>query len=142
MLGQTAYELKDIEYNEGIKVNKLRKDIKNRILVPSGKTCGTAYYVIQSELDRYLDVINKRFKLSERQIDEMKHCIGLDYKNKPYRNRFYCQSDDENWNDLVNRGLANKGNEDKEKHCCFWLNERGVAYILGKSLSIEKYEDL
>ena len=141
MLGETAYTLKDIEFNENIKITKLRTDIKNGILVPSGKSIG-AYYVIQSELEKYLDVINKRIKLSERQLREMKHCIGLDYKKKPYRNRFYCQGDDEKWNDLVNKGLASKGSENKERHCCFWLTKRGVAYIIGKSLSSEKYEDL
>ena len=51
MLGETAYLLKHIESNTGIKVSKLRSDIKKGSL-KAYKT-GNSYYVIQSELDRY-----------------------------------------------------------------------------------------
>lgn len=141
MLGETAYRLKDIQNNENIKLSTLRRDIKNGVLIPSGKSYG-AYYVIQSELDKYLKVFKKQIEVSEKQIDEMKHALGLNYSKKPYRNRFYCQGDDENWNDLVNKGLANKSSENEEKHCCFWLTKLGVAFMLGRSIDIEKYKDL
>jgi hypothetical protein len=55
MLGETTYLLKHIENNEGIKVRKLRADIKSGLLKASGKING-AYYVIQSELDYYLKI--------------------------------------------------------------------------------------
>jgi hypothetical protein len=141
MLGETAYTLKDIEFNEEIKLSKLRKDIKNKVFHPSGKLAG-AYYIVQSELDKYLSIVNKTIYLSDRQIDEMRHALGLDYKNKPYRNRFYCNSDDEKWNDLVKKGLALKGEYVESGHCYFWLNHKGVAYILGKSISLEVYKEL
>lgn len=51
MLGETAYLLKHIESNTGIKVSKLRRDIKKGSL-KAYKT-GNSYYVIQSDLDRY-----------------------------------------------------------------------------------------
>lgn len=51
MLGETAYLLKHIESNTGIKVRKLRSDIKKGSL-KAYKT-GNSYYVIQSDLDRY-----------------------------------------------------------------------------------------
>lgn len=54
MLGETAYTLKDIENNEGVKVSKLRTDIRNGNLKIGGKVYG-AYYVVQSELDKYLN---------------------------------------------------------------------------------------
>lgn len=54
MLGQTAYTLKDISINENIELSKLRADIKRGLLKPSGRMSGTTYYVVQSELDRYL----------------------------------------------------------------------------------------
>lgn len=141
MFGETAYTLKDIEFNEEIKLLKLRIDIKNKILHPSGKLFGT-YYIIQSQLDKYLSIVNKTIDLSDGQINEMRHALGLDYKNKPYRNRFYCNSDDKKWNDLVKKGLALKGYYVESGHCYFWLNHEGVAYILGKSISLEKYKEL
>ena len=141
MLGETAYTLKDIEFNEGIKITKLRVDIKNGILVASGKSFN-AYYVIQSELDKYLKVVKKEIEVSGEQMSAMKHALGLNYQKKPYRNRFYCSENDERWNDLVSKGLAEKGLDWKEDKCCFWLSKLGVAFILGKSISIEKYKDL
>lgn len=53
MLGERAYELKHIQANTGITVRKLRNSIKCGNLKSSGKSSG-AYYVVQSELDRYL----------------------------------------------------------------------------------------
>lgn len=53
MLGETAYLLKHIESNTGIKVSKLRRDIKTGAL-KAYKT-GNSYYVIQSDLDRYIN---------------------------------------------------------------------------------------
>lgn len=70
MLGEIAYTLKDIEFNENIKISKLRNDIKNGQLKPSGRYYG-AYYIIQSELDRYLKE-HDPIKL-ERHIAQVKH---------------------------------------------------------------------
>lgn len=53
-LGETAYLLKHIENNTGIKVSKLRRDIGKGKL-KAYKTCGM-YYVIQSDLDKYLNI--------------------------------------------------------------------------------------
>lgn len=141
-LGETAYTLKDIEYNEGIKVSQLRADIKNGILKPGGKAYGTTYYIIQSELNKYLRVIKRRIEISENQFAEMEHALGLDRSKKPYRNRFYCSCNDYNWLDLVNKGLARKGATDEEGRCYFWLNRLGIAFILGKSISDEDYKEL
>ncbi|TAN63847.1 DNA-binding protein [Paraclostridium sordellii 8483] len=54
MLGETAYLLKHIENNTGIKVSKLRRDIGKGKL-KAYKNCGM-YYVIQSDLDKYLNI--------------------------------------------------------------------------------------
>lgn len=53
MLGERAYTLKNIEANTDISVARLRNSIRRGNLTPSGKISG-AYYVIQSELDKYL----------------------------------------------------------------------------------------
>ncbi|WP_251862421.1 hypothetical protein [Clostridium sp. Marseille-Q2269] len=141
MLGETVYTLKDIEHNQGIKVTKLRTDIKNGILVPAGKQLGN-YYIIQSELDKYLKIVKKKIEVSEEQINEMKHALGLNHEKKPYRNKFYCSSNDEKWDDLVNKGLAEKGSDCEENRCYFLVSKLGVAFILGRSISIKRYNDL
>lgn len=55
MLGEDAYTLKHIEFNTGIKVGKLRNDIKDGKL--KAFKSGNQYYVIQTYLDRYLWLI-------------------------------------------------------------------------------------
>lgn len=52
MLGETAYYLKHIEHNIGIKISKLRRDINLGIL--KAYKSGNCYYVIQSDLDKYM----------------------------------------------------------------------------------------
>lgn len=51
--GEKAYTLKDISHNEKLTIPKLRYDIKVGALKPDGKSMGS-YYVLQSELNRYL----------------------------------------------------------------------------------------
>lgn len=84
-------------------------------------------------------------EVSEEQLDEMKHTLGLNYSKKPYRNYFNTYKDDKNWNDLVNKGLAAKGKEVDyltKDSIYFWLTKEGVEFVLGKSISNKKYEDL
>lgn len=57
MSGQKAYKLKDIAHNCDLKLTRLRYDVRMGYLKPAGKSDG-AWYILQSELDRYLnDVI-------------------------------------------------------------------------------------
>jgi hypothetical protein len=53
MLGQTAYTLKHIETNEKISISKLRRDVTNGNLKAHKE--GNFYYVLESDLNRYLD---------------------------------------------------------------------------------------
>lgn len=53
MLGETAYYLKHIEHNTGVKVSKLRRDISSGAL--KAYKSANSYYVIQSDLDKYLN---------------------------------------------------------------------------------------
>lgn len=78
------------------------------------------------------------------QKELMEHCIGLNYKNKPYRNYFYTDCNDKDWNELVAKGLANKSKKEPDSHNCiyFWLTKQGVEFILGKLISNEVYREL
>ncbi|ACA46953.1 hypothetical protein HYH96_18160 [Clostridium botulinum] len=86
---------------------------------------------------------NLFIKTTEYQDRIIKHCIGLDYKKKPYRNRYETQSKDEDWNDLVKKGLATMSNNIADNGLTwFWLTQQGVEYVLGKSVSQKVYEEL
>lgn len=81
--------------------------------------------------------------VSERQLKEMKHCIGLDYKKRPYRNYFCTEEDDKYWNELVSKGLAIKGKRIVNANCVyFFLTKQGVEYVLGKSVSEKYYKEI
>ncbi|AND84248.1 hypothetical protein GTH52_07180 [Clostridium tyrobutyricum] len=86
---------------------------------------------------------NLWIKVSEIQLDLMRHCIGLNYKKKPYRNYFCTSPDDKDWNELVDKGLATKSEEEPNNGCIyFWLSRQGVEYTLGKSISVKVYSEL
>lgn len=46
--------------------------------------------------------------ITETQREAMLHCLGLDWKKKPFRN-YYCEYEpNAEWEDLVNKGLAKR----------------------------------
>ncbi len=86
---------------------------------------------------------NLWIEVTSYQLDLMKHCIGLDYKKKPYRNYFYTSPDDKDWNELVNKELAIKSKEEANNGCIyFWLSKQGVEYALEKSVGDKVYNEL
>lgn len=87
---------------------------------------------------------NLWIEVTESQKDIMKHCIGLNYKKKPYRNYFFTNHEDTEWNELVEKGLAIKSSKEPDSHGCiyFWLNKQGVEFILDKSISDKVYNEL
>lgn len=87
---------------------------------------------------------NLWIEITDSQRDIMEHCIGLNYKKKPYRNYFFINHKDKEWNDLVDKGLAIKSSKEPDTHGCiyFWLSKQGVEFILNKSISNKVYEEL
>jgi hypothetical protein len=88
--------------------------------------------------------MNERLTVTEYQLSMMKHSIGLNYSRKPYRHRFYTHPNDPDWNYLVEKGLAFKGEIDPNNndHCYFWLSKPGVELVVGKKMSDKAYEKL
>lgn len=82
--------------------------------------------------------------ISDEQERLMKHALGLDYKNKPYRNYFLTNHEDKEWNDLVSKGLAIKSKDEPNQwgSIYFWVSQQGVEYILKKSISDKIYKEL
>jgi hypothetical protein len=61
-----------------------------------------------------------------------RHALGLGDTNRSYRNRFYASKDTPNereWRDLVSRGLAISGREDRGL-IGFCLTEAGATMVL------------
>lgn len=83
-------------------------------------------------------------EVSETQLSYMKHALGLDYENRPYRNRFFTDESDPNWNDLVGKGLAVKGTKhpNNDENVYFWLTKSGVEFIVGHKIRNKTYENL
>ena len=88
---------------------------------------------------------DNNIKLSQEQIRKMKHAIGLDNskvkngKYSAYRNH-YSTSDDAEWNEMVNMGLATKR---KDPFCAndviYHVADKGISYlssILGINITI------
>ncbi|OXS58208.1 hypothetical protein [Rossellomorea vietnamensis] len=47
-------------------------------------------------------------EVSSEQLRKMKHALRLGGKSKPYRNYVSLNSPTEDWEDLINKGFANK----------------------------------
>ncbi|MBN7575434.1 hypothetical protein C1H57_08435 [Clostridium sp. 2-1] len=82
--------------------------------------------------------------VTQYQLDIMRHCVGIGRKNKPYRNYFFTQETDKDWNELVQKGLAEKGTNHPNNDECiyFWLSKQGLELILGRSVSDKFYKEL
>lgn len=51
-------------------------------------------------------------KLTDYQIGKLKHCFGLDYSKKPYRNYYQTNGENEEWEDMCSKGYAEKRSYD------------------------------
>lgn len=83
-------------------------------------------------------------ELNAYQLELMQHCVGIGRKRKPYRNYFFTQETDKDWNELVEKGLAKKGTNhpNNDKYIYFWLSKKGLELILGRSVSDKFYKEL
>jgi len=70
-------------------------------------------------------------RLTDTQIEEMKHALGLNYSKTKTRNYFYTDADDREWNDLVEKGFAVKRKGWDEESAYFHVTDAGIAYLAG-----------
>jgi len=86
---------------------------------------------------------NLWIEITDYQKELMQHCIGLGRSKKPYRNYFFTQEDDKDWNELVEKRLAIKGTKhpNGDEFIYFWLTKQGVEFVLEKSISDKVYKD-
>ena len=105
------------------------------------------YCIIKSQKrkEKFQQLWNKMWtEVTEQQKELMEHCIGLGRSKKPYRNYFFTQEDDKDWNELVNKGLADKGKKhpNDDEFIYFWLTKQGVEFILNKTISDKYFKEL
>lgn len=81
-------------------------------------------------------------ELTKEQRSMMEHALGLNYKKKPYRNRYYTNSDNEHWLDLVSKGLAEQCGGWEKGRCYFIVTFEGAKTIFTKPMSREYFDDL
>lgn len=81
-------------------------------------------------------------EITAEQKSEMDHALGLNYKKKPTRNYFYCNSNDPNWTDLVIKGLATMSGGWSEGKAYFRLTFEAAKGIYGKPMSRKYFEEL
>lgn len=76
--------------------------------------------------------------ITYKQIEEMQHAIGFN-KNKvtgikhrvmrAYRNHFCDHIDNQSWEILRLKGLADRGKADKDGICYFHVTENGLQFL-------------
>lgn len=86
-------------------------------------------------------------QVSSKQLQMMRHALGLDWKKRPYRNRFYTaihDSDGIAWQDLVQRGLAVQlpGWKSEVDMAYFKCTYEGAKLAYGKPLSEVRFKGL
>lgn len=72
--------------------------------------------------------------ITEKQYEEMKHALGWDRVRASYRNKYYVYEIDEDWEDLIKKGLANVSiyveNSSLGKYGYFYyVTEKGISQL-------------
>lgn len=80
--------------------------------------------------------------VTSSQFAKMRHALGMDYKSKPWRNYYYCNTNDAEWNDLVNKGFATKGEGHTEEKAYFFVTFEGAKLVYGKRMSKKYFNGL
>ena len=67
--------------------------------------------------------------MNKKQIENVTHALGLDYKKEPFRNRYNSDLND-SWEDLILKGYASKH---ETPNCAgdfmYYVNESCIDYI-------------
>lgn len=80
--------------------------------------------------------------LSE-QMRKMKHALGLGRKNKPYRNYYSLNSPNEDWEDLLDKGFAEKCKGiNGGSSVVYYVTFEATKLIYGKRMSKKYYDEL
>ncbi|MBP1950268.1 hypothetical protein [Virgibacillus litoralis] len=78
-------------------------------------------------------------KLTDYQVGKLKHCFGLDYSRKPYRNYYHCNQTNDEWEDLCAKGYANKQIKG-EKEIIYFGTLKGLREVFRRNISARYFE--
>ncbi len=70
-------------------------------------------------------------EIDEQQRKNMLHALGLDHKDKAFRNYYCCSEDHARWNNLVDKGLAIKRKSPllSKGDCYFFVTKEGADFL-------------
>ncbi|WYU49987.1 hypothetical protein MHH67_11350 [Bacillus sp. FSL K6-0047] len=77
-------------------------------------------------------------ELTEYQKGKLLHAFGLDYSRKPYRNYYYCNKENDEWEDMVAKGYATRRNDDSA--FVYFGTLKGLRVVFRKNVT-KKYFD-
>jgi DNA-binding PadR family transcriptional regulator len=78
-------------------------------------------------------------KLTDYQIGKLKHCFGLDYSKKPYRNYYHCAQINNEWEDLCAKGYATQEIRG-EKEIIYFGTLKGLREVYRRNVSTKYFE--
>ncbi|MGE7922354.1 hypothetical protein ACQKND_04100 [Viridibacillus arvi] len=91
-----------------------------------------AYFVVTSEGKEALE-------LTDFQVGKLKHCFGLDYSKKPYRNYYHCNQSNDEWEDLCVKGYAVKEVKG-EREIIYSGTLKGLRKVFRRNASYKYFE--
>ncbi len=91
-----------------------------------------AYFIVTSEGKEAL-------KLTDFQVGKLKHCFGLDYSRKPYRNYYHCSRSNDEWEDMCVKGYANKEVKG-ECEIIYFGTLKGLKKVFRSNVSAKYFE--
>lgn len=78
-------------------------------------------------------------KLTDYQLGKLKHAFGLDYSKKPYRNYYYCNTFNDEWEDLCNKGYATRRIY-QEDEIVYFGTLKGLREVFRRNASQKYFE--
>lgn len=91
----------------------------------------SAYYRVSPEGKKALN-------LTEYQIGNLIHCFGLDYAKKPWRNYYFSNDFNNEWEDMIAKGYAKK--DICEDGIYYYGTLKGLRKVYRKNVSAKYHE--
>jgi hypothetical protein len=87
---------------------------------------------------RVTDEGKQALNLTDHQLGKLRHSFGLDYSRKPYRNYYHCNQENEEWEDMVNKGYAIKRIEGKD--IIYHGTHKALRLVFRRNISAQYFE--
>lgn len=78
--------------------------------------------------------------MTNYQIGKLIHCFGLDYNRTPWRNYYTCAEENQEWEDLLEKGYATK--HATEKGIVYMGTHKGLQSVFRKNVSVKYFDSI